>query len=74
MAATPDAYVPRPAVGGLLPVCRWCGKTRDDQGYWKQLALYVQERTDAKVTHGLCPECTDKLHAEMDAQDAHKEG
>jgi ligand-binding sensor domain-containing protein len=52
-------------LSGLLPVCAWCRKARDDQGYWKQLELYIQERTDARVTHGLCPECSQKLQLEI---------
>jgi ligand-binding sensor domain-containing protein len=53
-------------LSGLLPVCAWCHKARDDQGYWKQLELYIQERTGARVTHGLCPECSQKLQDETD--------
>jgi DNA-binding response OmpR family regulator len=28
---------------GLLPLCAWCRKVRDDDGYWKQIELYVSE-------------------------------
>ena len=50
-------------LSGLLPVCASCKKIRDDQGYWNQLDTYIRQHTDANVTHGLCPDCMDKLYA-----------
>jgi len=50
-------------LGGLLPICGWCKKIRDDQGYWKQVEAYLQEHTDATFTHGICPDCELKLRA-----------
>ena len=47
---------------GFLPICAHCRKIRQDSGYWQQLEIYVQEHTDAKFTHGLCPDCTNKLY------------
>jgi hypothetical protein len=48
---------------GLLPICAWCKKIRDDQGYWKQVEVYVQEHTGADFTHGICPGCLEKQRA-----------
>jgi hypothetical protein len=42
---------------GLLPICSWCKKVRDDSGYWNQIEEYVRERTQAEFSHGICPEC-----------------
>ncbi|HJW31845.1 MAG TPA: hypothetical protein VJ505_00630 [Holophagaceae bacterium] len=42
---------------GLLPICAWCKKIRDDEGLWTQIEQYVSSNTDARFTHGLCPEC-----------------
>jgi hypothetical protein len=42
---------------GLLPICAWCKKVRDDEGLWTQLEQYFTERTDLAFTHGLCPDC-----------------
>ncbi len=42
---------------GLLPVCAWCRKVRDDHGYWQQFEDYVRGRTEANITHGICPAC-----------------
>ena len=45
---------------GLLPICAWCKRIRDDQGYWQQVEAYVHEHTGADFTHGICPECLEK--------------
>lgn len=42
---------------GLLPICSNCKKIRDDQGYWKQVEKYIQDHSDAKFTHSICPDC-----------------
>ncbi len=42
---------------GLLPICSWCKKVRDDEGYWSQLEVYVREHSEADFTHGICPTC-----------------
>jgi len=49
---------------GLLPVCAWCHKIRDDKGYWGQLETYIEARSRASFTHGICPECEAKVMAE----------
>jgi PAS domain S-box-containing protein len=49
---------------GLLPMCAWCKKIRDDQGYWKKVEDYLKEHSDATFTHGICPECLKKVSPE----------
>jgi hypothetical protein len=44
---------------GLVPICAHCKKIRDDTGYWNQLEHYIMAHTDAKLTHGLCPDCAE---------------
>ena len=44
-------------LGGLIPICANCKKIRDDKGYWDQLERYIQEHSDAKFSHGICPDC-----------------
>ncbi len=48
-------------LSGLLPMCAWCKKIRDDQGYWKRVEAYISEHSDARFTHGICPDCAGKL-------------
>ena len=45
---------------GLLPICAWCKRIRDDQGYWNQVEAYVSAHSDADFTHGICPKCLEK--------------
>jgi hypothetical protein len=42
---------------GLLPVCAWCKRIRDDQGYWSQVDAYLAQHTGIGITHGICPDC-----------------
>ena len=42
---------------GLLPICAWCKKIRDDAGYWQQLESYIRKYSDAEFSHSICPEC-----------------
>ena len=46
---------------GLLPMCAWCKKIRNDKGYWQKVETYVQENSGAAFTHGICPECLKKV-------------
>jgi hypothetical protein len=46
---------------GLLPICANCKKVRDDMGYWNSVEHYISEHTDAKFSHGVCPDCFPKL-------------
>lgn len=47
-------------LGGLLPICAWCKKIRDDQGYWEQIESYLGKHSKAGFTHGICPECSER--------------
>ncbi|MBP1772224.1 MAG: cycR2 [Holophagaceae bacterium] len=47
-------------LSGLLPICAWCKKIRDDQGYWNGIEQFIREHSEAEFTHGICPECTRK--------------
>jgi phosphoserine phosphatase RsbU/P len=46
---------------GLLPICCYCKKIRNDQNYWQQVDTYVADHSEAQFTHGICPECRDKI-------------
>jgi CheY-like chemotaxis protein len=46
---------------GLLPICSYCKRIRDDQNYWQQVESYFSEHSDAEFTHGICPDCYDKV-------------
>ncbi|TVP57518.1 MAG: GAF domain-containing protein [Gemmatimonadales bacterium] len=48
-------------LGELLPVCAWCRKVRSDDEYWVQLEEYVTQRSDTRISHGICPDCSENL-------------
>jgi hypothetical protein len=50
---------------GLLPICAFCKKIRDDHGYWNQLEAYLEENSEAEFTHGLCAECRLDLESKI---------
>jgi len=45
---------------GILPICMYCKKIRNDQNYWQQVETYIGQHSKAEFTHGLCPECYEK--------------
>ncbi len=52
-------------LSGFLPICASCKKIRDDQGYWQQIESYISEHSDALFSHGVCPECPEKLYPDL---------
>jgi DNA-binding response OmpR family regulator len=42
---------------GLLPICSYCKKIRDDRNYWQQVEGYISDHSEAQFSHGICPEC-----------------
>jgi hypothetical protein len=49
---------------GLLPICAWCKKVRDDGGYWRQVEDYFRRRSQIEFTHGMCTDCAEKFRDE----------
>jgi phosphoserine phosphatase RsbU/P len=45
---------------GLLPICSYCKRIRDDENYWHQLEEYLMEHAEVRFSHSLCPECLRK--------------
>ncbi len=44
-------------LSGLLPICSYCKKIRDDQNYWQQVESYVGKHSEAQFSHSICPVC-----------------
>lgn len=42
---------------GLLPICGYCKKIRDERNTWESIEGYISKRTEATFTHGVCPQC-----------------
>jgi CheY-like chemotaxis protein len=58
-------------LSGIIPICAGCKKIRDDAGYWQQVEMYISKHSEAKFTHGICPECEKRLYAELDEERDH---
>lgn len=50
---------------GILPICASCKKIRNDDGYWDQVEIYISEHSEAEFSHGLCPDCINKLYPDL---------
>lgn len=46
---------------GMLPICAWCKKVRDDDGYWMTVDQYLRSHSDLEFSHGVCPTCAASL-------------
>jgi ligand-binding sensor domain-containing protein len=49
-------------LSGLLPICAGCKKIRDDQGYWEHIETYIRSHSRADFTHGMCPDCIQRMY------------
>ena len=45
---------------GLLPICSYCKKIRDDEDYWLSVETYISRHTNTRFSHGICPDCMRK--------------
>ncbi|MBM3262171.1 MAG: response regulator [candidate division Zixibacteria bacterium] len=46
---------------GILPICSYCKKIRDDKSAWRPMECYISENSDAEFSHGICPECFEDI-------------
>ncbi len=51
---------------GLLPICAYCKKIRDEGDYWQQVEQYLQSHSEAKMSHAICPDCYEKVQKDME--------
>jgi hypothetical protein len=49
---------------GLLPICSYCKKIRDENNQWQVIEQYIEDRSTAAFSHGICPDCMKKYHPE----------
>ena len=57
LAELQEASVHISTLQGILPICSYCHRIRNDQECWEQLEQYISEHSDAQFSHGLCPDC-----------------
>lgn len=53
---------------GMLPICSYCKKVRDDQNYWQKVENYISDHTDVQFSHGICPDCYEQVIREFKEQ------
>ena len=53
------------AIGGFIPICSSCKKIRDEEGSWMTIEHYIMDHTEHEFSHGICPECKDKLYGHI---------
>ena len=51
---------------GLLPICSYCKKVRNEANYWEQVDSYLSSHSDLDFTHSICPVCTEKMMKELE--------
>jgi len=60
-----QAQVEIKTLRGILPICANCKKIRDDEGYWQQVEIYVRDHSEARFSHGMCPDCMQDFYPEF---------
>jgi len=59
-----DALIQVKTLQGMLPICAHCKKIRDDQDNWQPMEFYISQRSEAKFSHGVCPDCLREHYSE----------
>ncbi len=54
---------------GILPLCSFCKKIRDDKGYWEKVDVYIHQHTEADISHSICPACSNEHYPDLDIYD-----
>jgi hypothetical protein len=58
---------------GIIPICMYCKKIRDDMESWQQMEQYITEHSEALFSHGICPECYGKVRSDLGNKKAKSE-
>jgi len=51
---------------GIIPICMYCKNIRDDKESWHQLETYISKHSEAMFSHGICPECLDRMKQDLE--------
>ena len=60
-----DALANIKTLTGLLPTCASCRRIQNSKGNWEQMEFYIQKHSEAKFSHGICPECAKRLYPDI---------
>ena len=50
---------------GIIPICMYCKKIRNDSDSWEQLEKYITEHSEAHFSHGICPNCIEETYKQL---------
>lgn len=65
IASLRQAFEQIKTLKGFIPICASCKNVRDDQGFWHQVESYIRDHSEAEFSHGICPECAEKLYPQF---------
>jgi len=68
-----DALARVKTLSGLLPICGYCKKIRNDRDYWQQVEEYIGKHADVKFSHSICPECFE-VHLRPQLEEMKRQG
>lgn len=60
-----DALEKIKTLEGIIPICCVCKNIRNDKGYWEQIEAYMAQHSNAQFSHGICPDCCEKLYPDI---------
>jgi hypothetical protein len=52
-------------LSGWIQICATCTRIEDEEGNWKQMDRYIEDRSEAEFTHGICPQCFEEQYPEI---------
>jgi hypothetical protein len=64
-----DALAEVITLRGIIPICSYCKKVRDDKGYWDQIESYIRDHSEADFSHSICPACVKELYPDLKIYD-----
>lgn len=64
LAELQEAMAKVKVLSGLLPICSYCKNIRDDDGYWREIESFIHKHSEAKFSHGICPDCLERVYRE----------
>jgi PAS domain S-box-containing protein len=73
IAELETALIDVKTLSGLLPICSFCKKIRDDRGYWKQIEEFLGQHSGAQFSHGICRDCAEKYYPDAKLYDDEKQ-
>lgn len=51
---------------GMLPICSYCKKVRNEANYWEQVESYITSHSDLELSHSVCPTCLERVMGDIE--------